>query len=160
MLELIANIIKKHETSDPFRICADLNITVIELSMSGIRGMYKHIKKIPFIFLDNSLSERDAEFVCAHELGHYFLHKGGNRVFLDRCTRFVTSKSENESDLFAACLLAPFPEDIILADDTVYTVASKIGVPDNIAAMYINEYRKQLDKNRSLKSKLPNYTVI
>jgi Zn-dependent peptidase ImmA (M78 family) len=43
--------------------------------------------------------------VCAHELGHLFLHKNTNAIFMDTYTQFNTDKFEIEANKFAMELL-------------------------------------------------------
>ena len=51
------------------------------------------------------MAETTASFVCAHELGHYFLHGRFNRIFMDLHTCLEVGRFENEADKFAAQLL-------------------------------------------------------
>ena len=44
-------------------------------------------------------------FECAHEMGHMFLHKKANAIFMDTRTGFNTSRFEKEADTFAMDLL-------------------------------------------------------
>ena len=55
--------------------------------------------------LSDTLSELASRFVCAHELGHFFLHKRINRLFLDSATYLSASRFEKEADKFAAHLI-------------------------------------------------------
>ena len=99
------SLVRKHKTHDPFRIAATLGIEVVFLPLSGIRGFFQTMKRRKFIFIDSSLGEHDARFVCAHELGHAFLHRGYNRIFMDNNTYFKINRYEIEADRFAVDLL-------------------------------------------------------
>ncbi|KYD07537.1 hypothetical protein B4119_2455 [Parageobacillus caldoxylosilyticus] len=43
--------------------------------------LYSSYKRIQFIHLHNQLDEMMQRFVCAHELGHAFLHPKSNTLF-------------------------------------------------------------------------------
>lgn len=46
-------------------------------------------------------------FICAHELGHFILHKKDQSVFAKRETKIKKSLIEQEAEYFAYCLLMP-----------------------------------------------------
>lgn len=58
-------------------------------------------------------------FECAHEMGHMFLHKKANAIFMDTRTGFNTSRFEKEADTFAIDLLVG---DDILAEYQSYDI--------------------------------------
>lgn len=130
---LAQKLVRQHETRDPFRIAAELGYVVIRTPLVGIRGFYQYVKRCHLIYLDDSLSEQDAAFVCAHELGHSFMHRGLNRIFMDTRTLLVTSRYETEADRFAADLL--FPDEVIdeLKALPSETVAACLGMPEPLA---------------------------
>ena len=63
------SLVRKHKTRDPFRIAEALGYIVIRTSLQGIRGFWHHTQRQHIIFIDESLPEGPARFVCAHELG-------------------------------------------------------------------------------------------
>lgn len=106
-------------THNPFEISNSLGIHIVFTSLLEHRGYYKNIDGFDFIVISNTLAPIVQTFVCAHELGHYFLHKGYNRIFMDSYTYMRPSKYENEADTFAANLLwsePPLLEENILTD--------------------------------------------
>lgn len=98
-------LVRKCGTRDPFRIAEALGFEVVRLPLQGVRGFYQYMKRCKLIYIDSGLSDRDARFVCAHELGHAFLHQGYNRIFMDTHTHFVSSRYENQANRFAVDLL-------------------------------------------------------
>lgn len=98
------SLVRKFGTRDPFRIAEALGITVVRVPLSGIRGFYHYMKRCKLIYIDTDLSEADARFVCAHELGHVLLHRGYNRIFMDTHTYFAVNKFEVEANRFAVDL--------------------------------------------------------
>lgn len=102
------SIARKYGTRNPFEIIANLNVIPVFYPLAGqTRGFYQYFQRNNLIYIDESLPEQEQIVVCAHELGHMFLHKKSNAIFLDSRTHFKTSKFENEANTFAAELLIP-----------------------------------------------------
>lgn len=102
---LADGLVEKFGTRDPFRIAEELGYTIIYTPLVGVRGFYQYLKRCHIIYLDSKLDEIAARFVCAHELGHSFLHKGLNRIFMDTRTFIVTGRYETEANRFAVDLI-------------------------------------------------------
>ena len=143
MLNRARAVIRKYGDNNPKNILESQGVKLFFLPMIGIRGIYKRIEGNTIVFVDSILDERTRTFVLAHELGHHLLHKGTNRIFLDRCTLLKTSRYEDEADLFATCLLAPWPDDVLFEGETMDDLATRIGVRREVAEMYLNEVRRQ-----------------
>lgn len=67
------------------------------------------MKRRTIVYVNACLDEPQQRLVCAHELGHHFLHRGLNRLFMDRNTCMVANKYENEAHRFAVdlCMTTP-----------------------------------------------------
>ncbi len=102
---LAERLVDKHGTRDPFRIAEELGYTIIYTPLVGVRGFYQYLKRCHIIYLDSELDETTARFVCAHELGHSFLHRGLNRIFMDTRTFIITGRYETEANQFAVDLI-------------------------------------------------------
>lgn len=100
-------LLRKYGTRNPFDIVKSLNVIVLRVPLVDIRGFYQHFQRNNIIYLNEDLSEHEAKFVLAHELGHMFLHKNTNTIFMDTATHFNTDKYEIEADTFAINLLIP-----------------------------------------------------
>lgn len=74
-------------------------------------------------------------FTIAHELGHYFLHKNGNKIYAHRETNGGYNQIESEANSFAAELLMPY---------------------DEFVSKYL-EYDNTSDSNYKVKRQLANY---
>ncbi len=101
-------VLQKHGTRNPFLIAAGEGIPVTSCpDFKKLRGMYKVILGHRFIFLNGSLSRREARQVLAHELGHDFLHRdmAEGSVVQDFFLYDMTLKPEYQANLFAAHLL-------------------------------------------------------
>lgn len=108
-----ANLLaKRYNSRNPFEIIKNLNVILVYYPLKDVRGFYQFFQRNNIIYIDENLTESEQIVVCAHELGHMFLHKNSNALFMDTRTHFVTTKYENEANTFAAELL--IPDSIIL----------------------------------------------
>ena len=41
------------------------------------------IKRQNIIYINDELDERQQALVCGHEMGHHFMHRGMNRIFMN-----------------------------------------------------------------------------
>ena len=76
-----------------------MNVILVHYPLEGVRGFYQYFQRNNIIYLDERLSETEQRFVLAHELGHMFLHKKANAIFMDTRTQFNTDKFELEANL-------------------------------------------------------------
>lgn len=130
---LAQTIVQRFRCRDPFSIAEALGFTIIHTPLVGVRGFYQCIKRCHIIYLDTSLDEHEARFVCAHELGHFFLHRGYNRIFMDTRTFMATSKYEVEANKFAADLIYDDYDLLEFLDFPIATAAVALGLPERIA---------------------------
>lgn len=114
----VNRLVRFYKTRNPFEIIKGMNIILIFYPLEGVRGFYQYFQRNNLIYIDERLPEHEKKFVCAHELGHMFLHKGTNTVFMDTKTHFNTNQFEQEADLFAMDLLI---SDDILTEYSEYT---------------------------------------
>jgi len=126
------SLVSRHETRNPFQIAKELGIIVIFVQLDNIRGFYQSIHRCHIIYINEDLDEQEARFVCAHELGHFFLHQNINRIFMDKHTHFVMSRYEIEADQFAAELL--FDDDDLqeFLEYPIATVARRLGIDEKL----------------------------
>lgn len=101
----VNQLVRLFDTRDPFEMIKGMNVILVFYPLDGVRGFYQYFKRNNIIYIDESLSRHDQQFVCAHELGHMFLHKRSNALFMDTRTQFNTSRYELEADKFAVNLL-------------------------------------------------------
>lgn len=132
----IQRLIHTHKTTNPFEIIKGLNVILVYYPLDGVRGFYQYFQRNNIIYLDDRLSEHEQTFVLAHEMGHMFLHKRSNAIFMDTRTQFNTSRYENEADRFAINLLI---SDDLLSEYQQYTVSQ---------LARITGYKKELVKLR------------
>ncbi|NLL63247.1 MAG: hypothetical protein GX241_03250 [Ruminococcaceae bacterium] len=68
-------LVEKYGTSDPFQICAALDIEVRYSHLGSLSGYYCVMHRIPYIVLNSTLNSVSSRIICAHELGHDRLHR-------------------------------------------------------------------------------------
>ena len=67
--KLVNKIVKKYNTNNPFDICKEMNIIVIETTLGKkTRGFYQYLKRNHVIYLDSDLEYEEKKMVLAHEL--------------------------------------------------------------------------------------------
>lgn len=102
---IVAKLIKKYQTNDPFEIARAKNIYLFFQDLVNTYGYYHTYKRVQMIHINSRLDEQMQRFVCAHELGHAVLHPKANTPFLRRNTFFSIDKIEVEANTFAVELL-------------------------------------------------------
>ena len=115
----VEQIVQKYRTRDPFEMIKGMNVILVYYPLEGVHGFYQYFQRNNIIYLDERLSENEQRFVLAHELGHMFLHKKANAIFMDTRTQFNTDKFELEANTFAIDLLLP---DSLLEEYKEFTV--------------------------------------
>lgn len=126
----------KYGTRNPFCIAISLGVVVILAPLIDVRGLRQFAKRRVILYINSDLDERQQMLVCAHELGHHFLHRGLNRLFMDRNTCMVTNKYENEAHHFAVDLMFDDCELSEFLELPVSVAAEYMGVSNQLA-----EYR-------------------
>lgn len=103
----VDKLVRKYKTRNPFEMIKGMNVILVFYPLDGVRGFYQYFQRNNIIYIDERLSDKEKLFVCAHELGHMFMHKKSNEIFMDSRTQLSTSKYELEADRFAMNLLLP-----------------------------------------------------
>lgn len=111
-------LVRTYQTRNPFEMIKGMNVILVRCPLDGVRGFYQYFQRNNIIYIDESLTETEQMFVCAHEMGHMFLHKKSNAVYMDSRTYLNTNRFENEANLFAMVLLV---SDEFLADHKQFT---------------------------------------
>ena len=140
---LADKIAREHRTRDPFQIAEYLGFITVFAPLKEVRGFQQRILRRNLVYINSELDETQQKLVCAHELGHYFLHRGTNRIFMDRSTDFVPQKTENEANEFSV--------DLIYSDeeiaDFIYLPAEKLaqymGTSEKLAEYRIKNLKRK-----------------
>ena len=99
--EQVNRLVRIYKTRDPFELIKGLNVILVFYPLVDVRGFYQYFQRNNIIYIDENLPRCEKLFVCAHELGHMFMHKKANAIFMDTRTHFNTRKHELEADKFA-----------------------------------------------------------
>lgn len=93
------------------------------------------------IHINQSLDEKDAEFTCAHELGHAILHPNASTPFLRSKTFLSVDKLEIEANTFAVNLL--IPNEIIIENATFTTnqLSRLLGYEEEIIKLRLSSFK-------------------
>lgn len=100
----VANLVRKYDTCDPYRLAKALKIDVYALELpKSIRGFFIRPLKRRVIVLNSTMSEHERLVALCHELGHVRLHKGYGMLM----RKYIrNSKQEAEANEFALHLLS------------------------------------------------------
>lgn len=128
----VSQLVRKYQTRDPFEMIRGMNVILVHYPLEGVRGFYQYFQRNNIIYLDERLPEAEQRFVLAHELGHMFLHKRANAIFMDTRTQFNTDKFEKEADTFAMELLVPDAEIIEHPDLTIGQLSRMTGYAEEL----------------------------
>ena len=124
---------KKYDTRDPFRLADEMGFIVVFAPLVEMRGFQQRIKRQNIIYINDGLDERQQALVCGHEMGHHFMHRGMNRIFMNRNTQFVTQKYENEANLFSLELIYPDEDLQLFLNRSITEAAAYMGVSVQLA---------------------------
>ena len=129
IIALVQRLVQTHKTTSPYVLCKNMGIYVLRGPLYEMRGFFQVENDVQIIHIANDLSPWADAFVCAHELGHCFMHAGLNRVFLDSRTFMVPSRYEDAADKFACQLL--YAQTPLMHYDTLYDwqLADCLNVP-------------------------------
>ena len=128
----VSQLVRKYQTRDPFEMIKGMNVILVHYPLEGVRGFYQYFQRNNIIYLDERLTKAEQRFVLAHELGHMFLHKRANAIFMDTRTQFNTDKFEKEADTFAMELLVSDAEIIEHPDLTIGQLARLTGYTEEL----------------------------
>ena len=128
----VSQLVRKYQTRDPFEMIKGMNVILVHYPLEGVRGFYQYFQRNNIIYLDERLTETEQRFVLAHELGHMFLHKRANAIFMDTRTQFNTNKFEKEANTFAIELLVPDTEIAENPDLTIGQLARMTGYSEEL----------------------------
>ena len=130
---LAARLSKKYDTRDPFRLADEMGFIVVFAPLVEMRGFQQRIKRQNIIYINDGLDDRQQALVCAHEMGHHFMHQGMNRIFMNRNTQFVTQKYENEANLFSLELIYSDEDLQLFLNRSITDAAAYMGVSVQLA---------------------------
>lgn len=141
--DTILHLTKKYNTSDPFELANALKIAVYYEELGSINGYYNNPLRMKQIHINSSLNKHDAEYTCAHELGHAIMHPNASTPFLRSKTLLSVDKLEIEANTFAINLLIP---DEIITENRYYTteqLSRLLGYNQELINLRLKTYYKE-----------------
>ncbi len=150
---LPGELIRKYDTRDPFRLARELGIRVrMRSDFDRQKGAFSVVLNIPFIFINDHLSEEMQRIVCAHELGHAMLHRRLCRqkdrtVYYELEIFDIRDDAEYEANVFAADLLIDEEELLkyIREGCDMVRMARALNINVNLLMIKIIEMRGRTD---------------
>ena len=101
------NLIRKHGTTDPWRIAREMKFDVMFLPLPDrVNGMWRRVLGRKYIVIDDALDEWQQKAVLCHELGHYLMHRDYASYSMAGRTFFSNARCEHEANRFAAEIFA------------------------------------------------------
>ena len=142
----VAYYVQKCGTRDPFRIADQLGVLIQIGDIGACSGCYMFLKNHRYIFLNQNLTDQEAQMVLAHELGHAILHRKQSCYFLREKTLLLPG-IEREANIFAAELLIP---DDIIKDHLEYSISQ-------LSRML--GYKEKFVRLKALQMEMPNENI-
>ena len=106
------NLIRRHGTTDPYRIARELGFDVMLLPLPNeINGLWRRILRRKYIVINDALEEWQQTAVLCHELGHYLMHRGYTSYAMAGRTFFSKTRYEIEANRFAAAMMTQLSDD-------------------------------------------------
>lgn len=126
-LEAVQQIIKKYKTADPFDIAERMGFIIEEKPLGSLRAFYRLSGRNKFIALNSNLEDYQKRVECAHELGHYVLHKEYNTFVLSSIGQ-SSARFEKEADRFAVYLLLAMYDPDDFMEYTIEQISALTGI--------------------------------
>jgi Zn-dependent peptidase ImmA (M78 family) len=133
--EFANTLSQKYNTRDPFRIAVLNHINIYYPDIGENMGYFSSVCRIKSICINKNADTELQPFICAHELGHYFLHPHAETHALNQNSFLSTWKIERQANLFAVEFL--LPDDLMkeYSDMGTYDIASMVGIPKSLARL-------------------------
>lgn len=140
----VQKLIQEHQTNDPYEIAKGIeNLYVYEWPLHpDVKGFYQNDPPYRLIYINCSLPHYLKRAVCAHELGHAFLHPTINSLTIRGYTFFSKDKFEHQANLFAVELLLC---DNIWSRYPTFTLA-QIAAAEQVPLEFVELKRQHTDK--------------
>lgn len=135
------DIVKKYG-NDPFFAATQCGAIVSFKDIGSLKGAFFGALPKPAIVISNSLDEVMQKTVCAHELGHFILHKNHNLSCenISFSLQSNTGIMEREANIFAAAFIIDHKKATSLLKDgyTLQQTASMLRVDVNLLMFLLN----------------------
>jgi len=155
IIKVADDIVKEHDTRSASALANALDMTIIEAEFTEQKGVYICIEDLPYIILNQNLSNELRNIVILHEIGHHLLHRDVANAFHET-TLFDMSchNMEYEANLFAAQVMLPDTEtiDLIKQGYSISHIAASMNTDPNLVALKATDL-----KRRGLALNIPDF---
>lgn len=155
IIKLADNIVKEHDTRSALSLAQALDMTIIEASFKEQKGVYICIEELPYIILNQDLSDEMRNIVVLHEIGHHLLHREVASAFHETNLFDMSCHNmEYEANLFAAQVMLPDDEtvDLIKQGYSMTQIAATMNTDPNLVALKATDL-----KRRGLALNIPDF---
>ena len=145
--DLVERIKAENFSSDPYELCENYGVRIkISNDIYDLCGMFTFVVDTPCIIINGNLHERVQKLVCAHELGHYFLHSD---IAKEKCLQEfeifdMRDRTEYEANTFAAHLLIDDDEliELLKSGRDCFLVAMILNVNPNLLNIKLSDMNR------------------
>lgn len=137
--KLVNDLYRKHKTRNPFELAENLGLIIITQELDpSIHGAYYYKVRNGIICINSIYSEEHQQYVLAHEIGHYLLHRKLNIKFLQCTTFYSKDKFEKQANMFAAEYL--ISDKLLEQYTTIDELSQREGIPKEIVKLKYEMY--------------------
>ncbi|ACX51843.1 protein of unknown function DUF955 [Ammonifex degensii KC4] len=152
----VEGVISIYGLVHPEELAERLGLTVVEVrdSLKAVRGAFICKKGLKLVCIDANLPTLHRHAAVLHECGHYLLHPGENRFFIESRTFLPSGRKELEATLFALFYLVEWNRDLLeRLEHNLHRFAKAHGLPLRVAEVAAAALRKS-EENRKLPQKI------
>lgn len=150
----LADAMAKKHGRDPFTAAEAEGIGISFYPFHRLPGMYGVVADQPFIALKTGLSPALARVICAHELGHHFLHRAvaAGGFFKESVIFGGAGRLEQEANLFCAEFLLSDEEILpsLRCGISAEAVAADLSLPPELIAAKAESLRLKGERVQSV----------
>lgn len=133
IINLVADLVDRYHTRDPFELCDYLNINLYKHKLGSLKGYYLFYNNNHHIVLNSNLTRREQRIILGHELGHALEHSGLSHFFSETANLLESKdRIELEANLFCAELLISDIDILSFAeyDSSINNLCDCLALPD------------------------------
>ena len=128
--------------ANPFDAAIATGAHISFKDLGSLKGAYFGTMPIPTIAINTNVNEKMQKIVCAHELGHYILHRDIN-ISCENINFSTTTQSgilEREANLFAATYLVDInkAKELLQSGYSTFECASIMETDVNLLLFLLN----------------------
>lgn len=157
IIKIADDVVEENGTRSALLLAESLDMTIIEAPFKEQKGVYIFIEGLPYIILNQNLSDEMRNIVILHEIGHHLLHREIANAFHETNLFDMSSHNmEYEANLFTAQVMLPDDETIELIKQgySITQMAAIMNTDVNLIALKATDLRR-----RGLALNIPYFNV-